>query len=94
MSEKLWNDLCRDAAIQKRLEERLKYWLCHDLKSGWTTIGSCCDKCRVTNPRNPLQVLCGCRDPFQIKCECHIPSRRAVRDYMIMELTTILKDST
>lgn len=73
------------------ISERLNYWRNHDLKSGWTQSagGPCCDKCRMTTAKDPLQALCGCRDPFQINCECHIPARRAFRDSMVRELEAI-----
>ena len=73
------------------IQDRLNYWRNHDLKSGWTQSagGPCCDKCRMTTAKDPLQALCGCRDPFQINCECHIPTRRAFRDSMVMELEAL-----
>ena len=80
---------------ERTLQERLEYWRNHDLKNGWTTgaSGPCCDKCRMTKPKDPLQALCGCRDPFQIECECHIPSRRAFRQAMVETLEAILQSS-
>ena len=73
------------------LQERIEYWRDHSLKSGWPNLGECCDKCKMTSPRNPLQAACGCRDPFQINCECHIPVRKAFRDYMVLELEAVQK---
>ncbi|HEX8106680.1 MAG TPA: hypothetical protein VF516_03080 [Kofleriaceae bacterium] len=72
-----------------KLQERLDYWRnIMTAKSGWAqnVSGPCCDKCRMTKPKDPLQALCGCRDPFQIKCNCHIAHREAVRQLIIREL--------
>jgi len=78
--------------LSAMLAERRDYWRNHDLHSGWTgsASGPCCEKCRMTSPKDPLQVLVGCRDPFQINCECHIPPRRAVRDYILSELNALI----
>ena len=73
------------------LQERIDYWRDHSLKNGWPSLGKCCDKCKMTSPRNPLQAACGCRDPFQINCECHIPVRKAFRDCMVLELEAVQK---
>ena len=58
--------------IKSLLQKRFEYWLTKDLHSGWSgnDSGSCCDKCKMTNPKDPLQELVGCRDPFQINCDC------------------------
>ena len=82
-------------STERTLQERLEYWRNHDLKNGWTlgASGPCCDKCRMTKPKDPLQALVGCRDPFQIECECHIPPRRAFRQAMVETIEAILQSS-
>ena len=65
------------------VRSRRDYFAAKDLYSGWSgnESGPCCDKCRMTNPKDPLQALVGCRNPFQMEsvCQCHIPVRLAVR---------------
>ena len=94
MSDKIWNDSCASYnSAEKVIIERLEYWRNKDLRNGWTrsSSGPCCDKCRMTNPKDPLQSLVACRDPFQMNCDCHIPTREGVRNYIVQELEAILR---
>ena len=79
--------------IIARLEYEKKYRLGGDYKNGFMRIesGECCEKCKMTNPRNPLQDLVGCCDPFQINCSCHIPFRKVAVDVRIYTLEEILE---
>ena len=78
-----------------KIIERRDYFAAKDLHNGWSGAesGPCCDKCRMTNPKDPLQELVGCRNPFQMEevCQCHIPVRLAVRHGIVKALDQILR---
>lgn len=84
-----------NAELIERLRERMDYYAAKSLRNGWTTSesGPCCDKCKMTNPTNPLHVAAGCRNPFQLPevCECHIPTRTAVRKGIVTALEQLIK---
>lgn len=88
-------------AIIKKIDERinhLKEFKLTRFDSGWTGIesGECCNKCRMTNPKDPLQTIVGCTNPFQIPeqygkklCQCHIPFRKVAAKSQLMMLENL-----
>ena len=90
----LLNELDRRIAYNKtyRLDSPDK------LRSGFSGIesGPCCGRCLMTQPKNPLQALVGCRNPFQLPevCECHLPYRKVAvesQQVVLEELAAITR---
>lgn len=83
----------RDAAMRRTIEERIDYYTNKSTDSGWTgnQSGECCEKCAMSNPKDPLQAVVGCRNPFQLEtvCQCHLPTRTAVKNGIVSALEEV-----